>query len=95
MLRIGGAKYRSYDCCGKEKRGTLYEANKTKRSDRRSRHRSKVKGIMYKVTSIAPRAFKGNKKVTSVTIAGSISESERGHRITARILKKSSYAQKD
>lgn len=30
----------------------------------------KVKGIMYKVTSIAPRAFKGNKKVTSVTIAG-------------------------
>ena len=32
----------------------------------------KVKGIMCKVTSIAPRAFKGNKKVTSVTIAGSI-----------------------
>ena len=45
----------------RKKRSTLYEANKTQKVIRIPAS-IKVKGIMYKVTSIAPRAFKGNKK---------------------------------
>lgn len=71
ILRIGGAKYKVTTAAAK-KREVCYMKPIKRKKVIRIPASIKVKGIMYKVTSIAPRAFKGNKKVTSVTIAGSI-----------------------
>ena len=71
ILRIGGAKYKVTTAAAKKREVRYMKPIKRKKVIRIPAS-IKVKGIMYKVTSIAPRAFKGNKKVTSVTIAGSI-----------------------
>lgn len=71
ILRIGGAKYKVTTAAAKKREVRYMKPIKQKKVIQIPAS-IKVKGIMYKVTSIAPRAFKGNKKVTSVTIAGSI-----------------------
>lgn len=71
ILRIGGAKYKVTTAAAKKRKVRYMKPIKRKKVIRIPAS-IKVKGIMYKVTSIAPRAFKGNKKVTSVIIAGSM-----------------------